>query len=732
MKTMKRLLLLLLILGLSLTAAALAETLPDAWEGKILKLTLENGFRLGVEEDPEYSFGITDFYYSGGEETTPEEPIPVYTVRVPANTENVYLYPLQDMDTNYSAFSIYDKYYAALMDVKTTDSDRVTATVLSGNSPDNAFQAISMGDVNLPSFNDGATILVAKIDEIQEIIGAGPEGKLMLVFQAFDSYQNICYPFALNFVEGSMNTSSIPVEEITIDCLSVWDATKAGDETIICTANVHPIGATNASSITFTSSDESIISIGTLVDGDGSEYESGFVKGKCATLIPHKVGTATITATCGDVTCSVDVKLKAVPVTEPTIDAVELDKTSAALWHFAPGQEFPATGYEAYRTQFPASLTLAATAKAGENSVEDAQIEWSSSNPAVATVNNGVITATGAGSATITAACGEIKAECAVTVNSFVTPGYTNHVMGADWKGADVPASEIAINSYVYDLSDSTAPKSFTVIGSVYKNVGAADVKTLSSIQAMKWRVIDSNGCVTYTDDGKGTITITPTGNPGKAYFQPQLLNGDYQYQLTIHFTNGIVEKAAIARTDGQELTYTDTITIGEKSYNVFEIEQGDEVSLRIETGKQVSQSSDAWQVCKLISENTTEPGQAINSKILDLSTFAIGTYEIYGRTPLYESGYKIDAFAPGKGVISTDRFYVRIKEKPAIVPGSGDITGDGTVNASDAVVVLRYFAGSLTEELTTDQLNAADVNNDGKVNATDAVIILRTVAGAS
>lgn len=57
-----------------------------------------------------------------------------------------------------------------------------------------------------------------------------------------------------------------------------------------------------------------------------------------------------------------------------------------------------------------------------------------------------------------------------------------------------------------------------------------------------------------------------------------------------------------------------------------------------------------------------------------------------------------------------------------------GDVDGNGTVNAADAVMVLRSDAGLTT--LTAEQTAAADINGDGTVNASDAVQILRFDAG--
>ena len=58
-----------------------------------------------------------------------------------------------------------------------------------------------------------------------------------------------------------------------------------------------------------------------------------------------------------------------------------------------------------------------------------------------------------------------------------------------------------------------------------------------------------------------------------------------------------------------------------------------------------------------------------------------------------------------------------------------GDVNEDGVVDSSDAILVLRYDAKSVT--FTEKQLKAADVDGNGVANANDAILILRYDAKA-
>lgn len=67
-----------------------------------------------------------------------------------------------------------------------------------------------------------------------------------------------------------------------------------------------------------------------------------------------------------------------------------------------------------------------------------------------------------------------------------------------------------------------------------------------------------------------------------------------------------------------------------------------------------------------------------------------------------------------------------RAGEEP--VPASGDVNGDGYVDASDALLTMRYAMGII--DLAAEQLFEADVNGDGNVDNSDALIIMRKAMG--
>ena len=171
------------------------------------------------------------------------------------------------------------------------------------------------------------------------------------------------------------------VTKVELDKTSL-ELTEGG--TARLTATILPDNATNKN-VTWSTSDASIA---TVTDG---------------VVTAVAPGTATITVTTEDggktATCAVTVAAATVPVT-----GVTLNKTSTSLY---------------------VGDTETLTATVAPDNATDRAVNWTSSNPSVATVENGVVTAVGAGTATITVTTqdNDYTASCTVTVSRYSSGG---------------------------------------------------------------------------------------------------------------------------------------------------------------------------------------------------------------------------------------------------------------------------------------------------------------------
>ena len=184
--------------------------------------------------------------------------------------------------------------------------------------------------------------------------------------------------------------ATVPVESVSLDKTEL-SLEVGGEETL--TATVAPTNATNKN-VTWESSNTSVAT----VDATGKVTAIG-------------AGTATITVTTVNqsktATCEVTVTAATVPIT-----GVTLSQTQASL----------------YYNRTPNTLTLTATV-APDNATNKA-VTWTSSNPSVATVENGVVTALARGTAVITATAADgsgASASCTVTVSSYLPPANPNY-----------------------------------------------------------------------------------------------------------------------------------------------------------------------------------------------------------------------------------------------------------------------------------------------------------------
>ena len=231
-------------------------------------------------------------------------------------------------------------------------------------------------------------------------------------------------------------TVTAPPAPIDVQSISMKSATTIGigaSETLTVTYN--PADANTNKALTWSSNNTSVAT----VDANGT------VTGVAA-------GTATITATTANgktATCSVTVQ--AVAVT-----GVSLNKTSASL-------------------QIGESETLTATVTPAD--ATNKNITWESSNPAVATVNNGQVKAIAEGAATITVKTvdGNKTATCSVSVTA----------------GPPVPST--TLTTHVPEIYEA-------------KEMAGGYNGTLSVVNGRECEVYYAS----FTEEGQLSVTVTP------------------------------------------------------------------------------------------------------------------------------------------------------------------------------------------------------------------------------
>ena len=209
--------------------------------------------------------------------------------------------------------------------------------------------------------------------------------------------------------------------------------------------------------------------------------------GKVTAVAP---GTATITATTEDgsktATCVVTVTAATVPVT-----GVTLSQTQASL----------------YYNRTPNTLTLTATV-APDNATNQA-VTWTSSNPSVAKVENGVVTALARGTAVITATAADgsgASASCTVTVRPDIPPANPNYRITVEaTQGGTVTADPTAAKAGA-TVTLTPVPDRGYQVGAVAVTDRFGDAVAVTE---------QADGTYTFTmPNGQVTVTVTFAETP--------------------------------------------------------------------------------------------------------------------------------------------------------------------------------------------------------------------------
>ena len=219
--------------------------------------------------------------------------------------------------------------------------------------------------------------------------------------------------------------------------------------------------------------------------------------------------TATLLKITGDVEWTTSNPEVATVGNDGTVTAVAVGKTTITAKVTSNGKEYSATCEVEVTTESVTNVELSATtgtldigqtltlsATVTPSTASNQGVTWSTSDSNVATVANGVVTAVGAGSATITATANDgsgYNATCAITVNPRLV-------------------SSITLNesSKTLNVGDT-----LTLIANVAPD-DATNKNVTWSTSDSSVATVDSNGKVTAK--GAGSATITATAIDGSGY----------------------------------------------------------------------------------------------------------------------------------------------------------------------------------------------------------------------
>ncbi len=235
------------------------------------------------------------------------------------------------------------------------------------------------------------------------------------------------------------------------------------------------------------------------------------------TVIAVSAGTAVVTVTASNgLTAKCQVTVSDVEATE-----IILSKTETVL--------------EKGKTE-----TITATVK--PDNTTDKTVTWTSGNEKIVTVTDGVITAVGAGTAKIVASCGDVTAECLVTVEVPIT-------------GIVLDKTELALENKI--TGDNTIYATAVIKATIQPEDATGD-KEITWTSSDEQVVTVKDGNVTAVSDGTAIITATTSNGKTKTcnvtVTSTEIKDLIAAEEITLDKTEGELE-------EGQTLQLTATIT---------------------------------------------------------------------------------------------------------------------------------------------------------------------------
>lgn len=234
-------------------------------------------------------------------------------------------------------------------------------------------------------------------------------------------------------------------------------------------------------------------------------------------------GQATITITCGSQTveCRVVCTFPEDTTTEPSETTEDPDETEEAT-------EAPVSGTLTLSHSDATLFSAGESFRISAGSISSVQINWSSNNPAVATVSNGTVTAVGPGMTTINAEYNGQKATCIVRC-SFDDPNATEAPTQAPTEAPTEAPTQAPTDAPTEAPTEAPtqAPSNSVSISHSDVTIAIGESFTLSlrdgsgNAVNVSWGTGDSAVCIvsgsTVTGTGAGTTTVSGTYE-GKTY----------------------------------------------------------------------------------------------------------------------------------------------------------------------------------------------------------------------
>ncbi len=249
--------------------------------------------------------------------------------------------------------------------------------------------------------------------------------------------------------EVTVTVTPILVSSVSVDESTVSIVVDGLTATILAT--VSPANATD-DSVTWSSDETSVATVN----------QSGEITGV-------GVGTVTITVTTidGSHTAEVTVTVTAVPIGTISVSGVSVDESTVSIVN---------------------GLTATVVATVSPANATDKSVTWSSDETSIATVDNGVITALGVGTATITVTTidGSHTAEVTVTVTPILV-------------------SSVSVDESTVSIVDGLTA---TILATV-SPANATDKSVTWSSSDAQVATVDQSGEITAVGEGTANITVT-------------------------------------------------------------------------------------------------------------------------------------------------------------------------------------------------------------------------------